>query len=205
VLNVNLIAERERARRIGEAAGRLAFFVAVAAFIAAIVSFTWQQSRIRALRIGIAAAQSTVSKLEQQKNEIDVVQRQVDSKRPLVELLRSARDSEAKWCQALADISQALPEAVKLSSARSSKSLRPTITQEGSKPGQQTDREGFTLVGQAGTGNLVAQFYANLQNTTSFKTKEVYLKYTRRRGGGPVPETIDFEILALMPGKGVPK
>jgi hypothetical protein len=134
-----------------------------------------------------------------------VVQRQLDSKRPLVELLRSARDSEAKWCRALADISQALPEDVKLSSARSSKTLRPPITQEAGKSGQPAEREGFTLVGQANTGNLIAQFYTNLQNTISFKTKEVYLIYTRRRGGGPVPETVDFEIQALLPGKGAPR
>ncbi len=205
MLNVNLIAERERAKRVGEAAGRFAFFLAVGAFIAAMVSFTWQQTRMRALRAGTASAQSAVSRLEQQKNEIDAVQRQLDNKRPLVELLRSARDSEAKWCQALADISQALPEGVKLNSARSSKSLHPRITLVGSKAGQPTDREGFTLVGQASTQNLVAQFYTNLQNTTSFKSKEVYLQYTRRRGGGLVTESIDFEIQALMPGKGAPK
>lgn len=205
MLNVNLITERERARHVGEAAGRLAFFIAVAAFIAAMTSFTWQQTRLRALRASIAAAQSTVSKLGEQKNDIDAVQRQLDSQRPLVDLLRSARDSEAKWCQALADIAQALPDGVKLNSARSSKTLHPRIMQEGSKSGQATDREGFTLVGQAATGNLVAQFYANLQNTTSFKTKEVYLQYTRRRGGGPIPESIDFEIQAFLPGKGAPR
>jgi len=205
VINVNLIAERERARRVGETAGRLAFFVAVAAFIAAMITFTWQQTKLRALRAGIATTQSAVEGLARQKEDVDAVQRQLDSKRPLVDLLRSARDSEAKWCQLLANISQALPDAVKLTSARSSKSLRPRVTLEGGKGGQPQDREGVTIVGQSATQNLVAQFYQNLQSTPSFSTKEVFLQYTRRRGGGQVAETVDFEIQALLPGKGAPK
>ncbi len=204
MINVNLIAERERARRLGETAGRLAFFLAVGAFIAAMGTFSWQQTRLRAMRASIASTQTAVSGLEQKKNDLDAVQRELDAKRPLVELLRSARDSEAKWCQALANVSYALPDGVKLNSVRSSKTLRPPIAVESSKGGQQ-DREGVTLAGQATTQNLVAQFYQNLQNTPSFSTKEVFLQYTRRRGGGQVAEVVDFEIQALLPGKGAPQ
>jgi Tfp pilus assembly protein PilN len=205
VINVNLIAERERAQRTGEAGGRLAFFLAVVTFVATMVTFTWQQTKLRALRSNIASTQVTVSRLESQKNEVDGVQRQLDNKRPLVDLLRSARESEAKWCEALASIDQARPDGVGLTSVRSSKSLRPRITEVGGKGGQPKEREGFTLVGQAKTNNLVAQYITNLQNTTSFTTKEVSLSFSRRRSSAKGEETIDFEVVALLPGKGAPQ
>jgi Tfp pilus assembly protein PilN len=200
VIDVNLVADRERARRLGELAGRIMFFVALAAFIAAMVTISWQQTKLRSLRLNIAAIRTDVEKLQAQKADVDAVQRRLDSQRPLVDLLRSARDSEAKWCQALANIYQSLPPDVTLISARSSKTLRPRIKEEGAKAGAPVEREGFTLIGQAASGNLVGQFITNLQGTPSFK--DVYLQYTRKRGGGQIAESTDFEIQALLPGKG---
>jgi Tfp pilus assembly protein PilN len=196
LINVNLISERETQRRKGETAGRIAFFIAVVTFIAAMVVASLQQSRLRATRTSIAAMRVEMGKLQDQKARIDVVQRQLDNKRPLIDLLRSGRDSEAKWCAALAHISEALPERVSLTSVRSSSALRPRVKQEGSRAAAAKAQEGFTLAGQAASGNLVGQFITNLQKTDS--VGDVYLQYTRKRGGGAVAETYQFEVQALL-------
>ncbi len=196
LININLISERENQRKRGETVGRVAFFVAVAAFVGAMVVASWQQSRLRATRDRLDAIRGEIGQLQDEKARIDVVQRQLDSKRPLIDLLRSARDSEAKWCAALSHMTQALPEQVTLTVVRSSKTLRPRVKQVGAKTAAAAAREGFTLTGQAATGSLVGQFIQNLEATTSFG--DVYLQYTRKRGGGPVTETYQFEIQALL-------
>jgi Tfp pilus assembly protein PilN len=196
LININLISERENQRKRGETAGRVAFFVAVAAFIGAMVVASLEQSRLRATRAALAATRVEISSFQEQKARVDVVQKQLDNKRPLIDLLRSARDSEAKWCAALNHISGALPDQVSLTVARSSKTLRPRVKQEGSKAAAAAAHEGFTLTGQAASGSLVGQFIRNLEGSTSFD--DVYLQYTRKRGGGAVAETYQFEIQALL-------
>ncbi len=196
MININLISERENQRRRGETAGRVAFFVAVTAFVATMACASFQQSRLRANRAALATTRADIGKLQEEKARIDVVQKQLDNKRPLIDLLRSARDSEAKWCAALSHILQSLPQQVSIEAVRSSNTLRPRVKQEGEKKAAAAAREGFTLTGKAATGSLVGQFIRNLEGTTSFG--EVYLQYTRKRGGGNVAETYQFEIQALL-------
>ncbi len=196
MININLISERENQRLRGENAGRIAFFVAVLAFVATMVVASLQQSRLRATRSALANTRVQISKLQEEKARIDVIQKQLDNKRPLIDLLRSARDSEAKWCAALSHISQSLPGQVSLNMVRSSKTLRPRVKQEGATKATTEAREGFTLTGQAASGSLVGQFIRNLEGTTSFG--EVYLQYTRKRGGGSIAETYQFEVQALL-------
>jgi hypothetical protein len=196
LININLISERENQRIRGETAGRVAFFVAVAAFVATMVYASFQQSRLRATRAALASTRVEIGSLQEDKARIDVIQKQLDNKRPLIDLLRSARDSEAKWCAALSHILQSLPQQVSLDVVRSSKTLRPRVKQEGDKKAAAQAHEGFTLTGQAATGSLVGQFIRNLESTTSFG--DVYLQYTRKRGGGQVAETYQFEIQALL-------
>lgn len=196
MININLISERENQRLRGETAGRIAFFVAVAAFVATMVVASLQQSKLRMTRAALASTRAEIGKLEEEKARIDVVQKQLDSKRPLIDLLRSARDSEAKWCAALSHITQSLPEQVSLNVVRSSKTLRPRVKQEGAKSAASLAHEGFTLTGQAASGSLVGQFIRNLEGSPSFG--DVYLQYTRKRGGGPIAETYQFEVQALL-------
>ena len=83
MINVNLVVERENQRRRGETAGRIAFFVAVGAFVAAMVVASLQQSRLRATRASIAATQTSIANLQEEKDRIDVVQRQLGYVRQL--------------------------------------------------------------------------------------------------------------------------
>jgi Tfp pilus assembly protein PilN len=199
LINVNLISEQERLRRIGETAGRIAFFVAVAVFILTMGAITLQQTRLRALRSGTSATQSQITRLEGRKAEIDLLQGQIDSKRPLVDLLRGARDSEEKWCDALTDIAGSTPLNVAITSLRSSDSLQPKVKEQGataaasSKP---VRYEGFTISGEAITGDLVSQFITNLQNTASFG--DVYVESVRRRKGANNVEIFEFDVQALL-------
>jgi Tfp pilus assembly protein PilN len=196
LINVNLISEQERLRRMGETAGRIAFFVAVAVFILTMGAITLQQTRLRALRTGTSATQSQIAQLQGRKGEIDLLQGEIDSKRPLVDLLRGARDSEQKWCDALTDIADSTPVGVAITSLRSSDSLQPKVREQGTTPGKPARYEGFTITGEATTADLVSQFITNLQNTASFG--DVYVESVRWRKGANNVEVFEFDVQALL-------
>jgi len=194
LINVNLISERERARRIGELAGRVAFFIAVLAFAGAIGSFTLQQGKVGRLRRDMTGLQTQVDQYSDSKSEIDSLQHQLDGKRPVIDLLRSAQGSERKWCLALVDIQSALPPTVQLTAIRSSKNIRPRILDVTEKNRRIPDREGFTIQGFAPSNELVGEYMTNLQSKDTFA--DVSTNFSRRRSGA---NTYDFEMLALMP------
>ena len=148
MINVNLISERERARVVGENAGRIAFFIAVVAFVLAIGVFTLQQSKLGRMKNQLRLAQTGIDDYAQKKGEIDGIQRQLDNKRPLVDLLVTARNSERKWCMALADVEKALPADVRLQSLRS-EMLHPQIVDDQDANKQVADIEGFIIIGFA--------------------------------------------------------
>ena len=196
MINVNLISEQDRLRRVGETAGRIAFFVAVAVFVLTMASITVQQTRIRGLRNSTEAIQGQIARLQARKSEIDSLQAQIDSKRPLVDLLRNARDSEAKWCNALTHVADATPAGIALVSLRSSDTLQPKVKEQGAAPGKPARYEGFTITGQAERTDLVGTFMTNLQNTDSFG--EVYMDSVRERKGAGGKQLFEFSVQAIM-------
>ncbi|MBM3497824.1 MAG: PilN domain-containing protein [Armatimonadetes bacterium] len=197
MINVNLIHERERLRRVGETAGRIAFFAAVAAFALTMVAITLQQTRVRGVRESIAVVRAESAQLQARKVEIDLLQGQIDSKAPLVDLLRGARDSEAKWCNALTQVADAAPPGVSLMTVRSSDTLQPKVTDTSAAAAKTPPRhEGFTITGEATTGDLVSQFIHNLTNASSFG--DVYLESVRRRKGAKNVEIFEFDVQALL-------
>jgi Tfp pilus assembly protein PilN len=197
LINVNLVSEQERLRRLGETAGRIAFFAAVAIFILTMGAITLQQTRLRSLRNSITTIEGQSAKLEARKGEIDLLQGQIDSKRPLVDLLRGARDSEAKWCNALTDVADAAPPGVSIMTLRSSDTLQPKVKDAAAATSKTPPRyEGFTITGEASTGDLASQFIHNLGNTPSFG--DVYLESVRRRKGAGNVEVFEFDVQALL-------
>jgi len=197
LINVNLISEQERIRKVGETAGRIAFFVAVAVFVATMFAITIQQTRLRALRNTADTTEAQIAGLQSRKAEIDGLQQQIDAKRPLVDLLRGARDSEAKWCNALTDVAAATPKpGMSITSLRSSDSLQPKVKEQGQKSGRPPKCEGFTIAGEAASGDLVSQFITNLQNTKSFG--DVYVDSMRRRTVEGGKEVFEFDVQALL-------
>jgi len=197
LINVNLISEQERLRRMGEAAGRIAFFAAVVVFILTMGAITAEQTRLRAQRNSMAAIRAQSAQLQSRKTEIDLLQGQIDRKKPLVELLRGARDSEAKWCTALTNVSDSAPEGLKLMSVRSSDSLQPRIKESGASTSKTPPKyEGFTITGEAATADLVGQFIRNLGNAESFD--DVYMESVRRRKSANNVEVFEFDVQALL-------
>lgn len=197
MININLIAERERLRRTGENAGRIAFFVAVAMFALAIVAFSLQQGRLYKKGVQLQQAQANIANLAARKSEIDGIQGQLDAKRPLIELLRGAQDSERKWCLAMGDVQLAQPVDVTLSSVRSSNTLRREIRDESDPNAKIDDREGFIMIGYAGSNESVSNFISAVQDTGSFG--EVDWKFTRRRAGLPgMGDIYEFELHAYL-------
>jgi len=197
LINVNLISERERVRRVGETAGRIAFFAAVGAFVLTMAAITLQQTRVRGLRDNTDVVRAEAARLQARKAEIDLLQGQIDSKKPLVDLLRGARDSEAKWCNALTQIADAAPPGISLTTLRSSDTLQPKVKDTTAAAAKTPPRyEGFTITGEASTGDVVSQFIHNLSNAPSFG--DVYLESVRRRKGAQNVEIFEFDVQALL-------
>jgi len=197
LIRVNLIAEQERLRRVGETAGRIAFFAAVVVFVLTMGAITVQQTRVRSMHNSLAVIEGQTKQLEARKAEIDLLQGQIDSKKPLVDLLRGARDSEAKWCDALTNVADAAPPGVSIMTLRSSDTLQPKVKDTSAQASKTPPRyEGFTITGEATTGDLVSQFIHNLSNTPSFT--DVYLESVRRRKGAKDVEVFEFDVQALL-------
>jgi len=196
LINVNLISERERARLVGENAGRIAFFIAVVAFVLAMGVFTLQQSKLGRMKNQLRMAQTSIDDYAQKKNEIDSIQQQLDNKRPLVDLLVTARNSERKWCMALADIEKSLPTDVTLQSIRS-EMLHPQTVDDQDASKQVADSEGFIIIGFAGSQPSVGRLMTNLKNTDAFSGTQ-FVRVTRHQGAGGVAPIFDFEVHAFF-------
>jgi len=114
-----------------------------------------------------------------------------------VDLLRGARDSEAKWCNALTQIADAAPPGISLTTLRSSDTLQPKVKDTTAAAAKTPPRyEGFTITGEASTGDVVSQFIHNLSNAPSFG--DVYLESVRRRKGAQNVEIFEFDVQALL-------
>jgi Tfp pilus assembly protein PilN len=196
LINLNLIRDRERAYYLGEQAGRIAFFVALGLFVLMVGSIIVQQSNLARVRGATRGTQGEIASLQAQKTQIDSLQREIDGKRPLVGLLRGARDSEAKWCNALTHIYDALPPASALIAVRSSDTLQPKVQDESVKTNKPVQYEGFTITGEAASSSVVGQFITNLQNTPSFG--DVYLETIRQRKGVNNTQIYEFDVEALL-------
>jgi Tfp pilus assembly protein PilN len=196
LINVNLISEQDRLRRVGETAGRIAFFVAVGVFVLTMAAITVQQTRLRGLKSSTDTIQGQIAQLQSRKGEIDRLQAQIDGKRPLVDLLWNARNSEAKWCNALTHVTDAMPGGIALISLRSSDTLQPKVTEKGAAPGKPVRYEGFIITGEAENTELVGTFMTNLQNTDSFD--EVFMESVRERKAAGGKQLFEFSIQAIM-------
>jgi Tfp pilus assembly protein PilN len=197
LINVNLISERERLRRVGETAGRVAFFAAVAAFVLTMGAITVQQTRLRNLRSSLDTVKAQSAQLQARKTEIDLLTAQIDSKKPLVDLLRGARDSEAKWCNAITQVADAAPPGVSIMTLRSSDTLQPKVTDTSAAAAKTPPKyEGFTITGEAKSSELVSQFIHNLSIAPSFG--DVYLESVRQRKGVNNVEVMEFDVQALL-------
>ena len=95
----------------------------------------------------------------------------MDAKQPLVDLLVTARDSERKWCMALADIESSITSEVRIESLKSSM-LTPEVIEEGTTRRTTMRSEGFTLKGTAVSHPAVGRLMIRLKNTPSFSNSE---------------------------------
>ncbi|MFQ6096932.1 MAG: PilN domain-containing protein [Armatimonadota bacterium] len=194
MIDINLIAERQRERRTKERFSRMALATATLFFVLTVVTFAVMQVRVAKKRYEIERIQQQIRQAERKKQDIDAVQEQINRKQPLVGLLYEARDSERLWCMALRDISRSVPDEVRLQSIRSSSTLRPRVKLENSKV-QPKGQRGVSIVGVAMQNESVGRFMTNLGNTPSFG--DTYLNYTRVQRNRDAT-VFRFEIIAML-------
>ncbi len=194
MIDINLVAERQRERRARERMARVALLLALAFLVATGAVGTWLITQRSGARAEIAKQESLIEDLRRQKAEIDQIKQDIERKRPLVELLNGARTSELRWCRTLRDLSHALPAGVQLESVRSAASIRPRVREAGTQ-GAQEGGPGVSIMGAAQEQHLVGLFMTNLGREPSFS--ETYLSYSRARRQGEV-ETYGFEITAML-------
>jgi Tfp pilus assembly protein PilN len=194
MIDINLIAERQRERKTKERFSRMALGTAMLFLVATVVTFALMQVRVTKKRYDIERIQQQTQKAEQAKQQIDAVQEQIDRKEPLVALLYEARDSERLWCAVMRDITDALPAEVRLQSIRSSSSLRPRVKIENSKV-QPKGQQGISIIGIAMQNESVGAFMTNISNARSFS--DTYLNYTRVQKEGE-RNVYRFEIIAML-------
>lgn len=195
MIDINLVAERQRERRSRERLARLALFAAVFFFVLTVVAATAILTKMSGKRGEAAKIQAEIRTLEQAKADIDAIRSQIEQKEPLVKLLNEARFSQLRWCRVLRDLHTSLPARVKLTGVRSSSTLRPRVTDVGRTGPAAEGGEGITVGGQALQQDSVGVFIANLNKQDCFD--QVYLNYTRaqRQIEG---EVYQFELIAML-------
>lgn len=195
MIDINLVAERQRERRSRERLARIALFAAVFFFVLTVVAAVGMLTKISGNKAQIEKARQEIAEWEAKKAEIDAIKAEIEQKKPLVNLLNEARFSQLRWCRVLNDLHASLPAKVKLTSLRSSDTLRPRV-RDVSKPGTRAEGgEGVTLTGEAMQQESVGVLIANLSKREGFS--DVYLNYTRsqRRAEG---EVYQFELIAML-------
>jgi Tfp pilus assembly protein PilN len=196
MIDINLVAERQRQRRTSEKFARASLVIVLVFLVATVGVFTASQVTLSQRRAKLRELESEVAKWQEQKREVDVLREQIEDKEPLVGLLNQARDSERLWCAVLRDISLAVPEGVRLRSIVSSSTIRLRRRADGATQAPPALR-GVTLDGSALQLERIGHFMTNLQSMPSFS--ETWLNSTSLQQGAPgTTPTYRFEIIAIL-------
>ncbi|MFQ5810087.1 MAG: PilN domain-containing protein [Armatimonadota bacterium] len=196
MIDINLVAERQRQRRTSERFARASLIIVMVFLVATVAVFTVSQVTLSNRRAQYRKLENEVATWQEQKKEVDALREQLEAKEPLVQLLNEARDSERLWCAVLRDISLAVPEGVALRSVVSSSAIRLSIKPEGATSPQPAQR-GVTVDGSALQWERIGQFMTNLQNMPSFS--ETWLTATSLQQAAPGDQGVyRFEIIAIL-------
>jgi len=194
MIDINLVAERQRERRSRERLARVALFAAMFFFVLTVVAATGMLTKIGGKRGAISKAQADIRTWQDKKAQLDAVKEEIARLEPQVKLLNQARFSELRWCRVLADLHKALPAHVTLTGVRSSDTLRPRVRDVGSKTAGEGG-EGLTISGEALQQDLVGLFITKLGQQEGFD--QVYLSYTRAQRQAD-REVYQFELIAML-------
>ena len=201
MIDINLVAERQRQRRTSEKFARASLVIVMIFLVATVGVFTARQVTVSKRRAEIRKLATEVARWQDQKRGVDVLVKQLEHKEPLVRLLNEARDSERFWCAVLRDISLAVPEeGVSLRAMSSSSSIHLRVKDEGSTAATPSVR-GVTIDGTAVQWERIGQFMTNLNEMPSFT--ETWLTATSLQpGGAGVAPSYRFEIIAVLATSG---
>ena len=196
MIDINLVAERQRQRRTSERFARASLVIVMLFLVATVAVFTVSQVTLSKRKVELEKLENEIAKWQEQKRDVDVLKEQLEAKEPLVQLLNEARDSERLWCAVLRDVSLAVPEGVALRSISSSSAIRLRIKAQGATTAPPALR-GITLDGSASQWQRVGQFMTNLNSMPSFS--ETWLNATSLQPGGEGQvDTYRFEIIAIL-------
>ena len=194
MIDINLVAERQRERRARERMARVALLLALTFLVATGAVGTYLITKRSGAQSEIAKAQQEITGLKAEKAEIDAIREEIKRSEPLVTLLNNARNSELVWCRMLRDVQTALPAGVQIDAVRSTAAMRPRVKEAGAT-GAIKGGPGVTITGAAHDQRLVGQFVANVRRQPSFA--ETYLNYSRAQRQGDV-EVFQFEFAAML-------
>ncbi|MFQ6131593.1 MAG: PilN domain-containing protein [Armatimonadota bacterium] len=195
MIDINLVAERQRERRSRERLARVALFAAMFFFVLTVVATTGMLTKMSGKRGETEKVKAEIRDWMQKQAAIDATREQIAEKEPLVKLLNEARFSQLRWCRVLQHVHTSLPAQLKLTSVRSSSSIRPRVRLVG-QPGKAPEGgQGLTITGEALQQEAVGVLIANLGKGDAFQ--DVYLNYSRaqRQAEG---EVYQFELIAML-------
>jgi len=197
MIDINLVAERQRQRRTTERFARASLIIVMVFLVATVGVFTARQVTVSKRRAEIRKLDNDVANWQDQKRDVDAIKKQLEHKEPLVRLLNEARDSERFWCTVLRDISLAVPEeGVSLRALASSSSINLRVKAAGSTAATPSVR-GVTIDGTAIQWEHIGKFMTNLNETSSFT--ETWLTATSLQpGGAGVAPSYRFEVIGVL-------
>lgn len=196
MIDINLVAERQRQRRASERFARISLITVMVFLVATVAVFTISQVTVSKRRAQLQKVKDEIAQWQEQKRAVDVLAEQIEAKEPLVALLNEARDSERLWCAMLRDVSLAVPPGVSLTSMASSSTIRLRKRAEGATTPPKAQR-GLAIAGSALQLERVGRFMTNLDNMPSFA--ETWLNSTSLQPGGENEiSTYRFEIIAIL-------
>jgi Tfp pilus assembly protein PilN len=197
MIDINLVAERQRQRRTTERFARASLVIVMIFLVATVGVFTARQVTVSKGRAEIRKLANEVAGWQDQKRDVDALRKQLEHKEPLVRLLNEARDSERFWCTVLRDISLAVPEeGVSLRAMASSSSINLRVKAEGST-GATPSVRGVSIDGTAVQWEDIGKFMTNLNETSAF-TETWLTATTLQPGGAGVAPSYRFEIIAVL-------
>lgn len=196
MIDINLVAERQRQRRTSERFARASLVIVMVFLVATVAVFTVSQVTLSKRSDELRKLEGQVADWQEQKRDVDVVREQIEEKEPLLRLLNEARDSERLWCAVLRDVSLAVPEGVSLRSVASSSTIRLRRRVVGTITPPAAMR-GVTVAGSAMHWEHIGQFMTSLNSMPSFT--ETWLNATSLQPGAKDAQpTYRFEIVAIL-------
>lgn len=196
MIEINLIAQRRAAQQREQKIALSFFMLSVLFALGLVVILVGFTTRIGAKRGEIKSTKAKISKLLEQKKEIDLLEAEIAQKKPVVGLLERARGSERDWLLTLTDVSNAIPAGVWLTGVDSGTGGVPRIRSASGGGAKKAEKVlTLTLRGQARSQEAVGAYQEALQKTESIQ--DAYINSITSQTTGN-EKLFQFELVATL-------